>query len=592
MMRSLLFLAVLLVSLCSAQDGKDPLRNFCRIHSHQTTVVDRTLYINGGLVNWEPLSADAVNYTNTWFRAGDLDELNVGFPQQHVLTNNDSVPAVQGGILWPDASNKIIYLYGGEYNNGKPEEFRLWFYDIVYNTWNVSNASTTDVSRASWGAGVAVQDRALGYYYGGWLSETSVPDYQGNTPLKDMLVYDMLGNSFRNQSGPDDIPRAEGVMLYLPAGDGGILIYLGGLRGSDTNETMTSQSMTEILIYDIANNHWYTQKASGDRIPEARRRFCAGATWAEDRSSYNIYLYGGASVGEGAGFGDAWILSMPSFRWIKYYPEDDNNDPYPHHSLTCNVVDNAQMIVMGGSFPNHTMDCDVPTIYGQHGLDLGKANSEGAKWARFDPTLTTYKVPSEITTVVGGAATGGATVTSPEEGWAHQDLQVQFKRAYTPAARAATRAVPSPTGNSTASEESAKHRKAVIGGAVGGSIGGVLLLSAIGAFFVIRRNKKKDASKEGYDAAAAMPPKDNMDPAGPNGMSSPPPQYGWAPQTPISPYQTGFPEHYGENRTEPGPGQYHNAVELADTQMPANNEPVEKYGSEVPAPQEMPVNPR
>lgn len=42
----------------------DPLKQFCRLHSHQTTVVDRKLYIDGGLVNWAPFSADSINYTS------------------------------------------------------------------------------------------------------------------------------------------------------------------------------------------------------------------------------------------------------------------------------------------------------------------------------------------------------------------------------------------------------------------------------------------------------------------------------------------------------------------------------------------------
>lgn len=44
----------------------------------------------------------------------------------------------------------------------------------------------------------------------------------------------------------------------------------------------------DILVYDIGNDLWYKQKASGVRVPENRRRFCAGAAWADDRSSYNI----------------------------------------------------------------------------------------------------------------------------------------------------------------------------------------------------------------------------------------------------------------------------------------------------------------
>jgi hypothetical protein len=87
----------------------------------------------------------------TWIREGDLDINNEGFPQQFTRSKNESVPSVHGGILWPDEANKLVYMYGGEFGNGKPEDFQQWYYDIVYDTWNISNASTTNIQRAAWG---------------------------------------------------------------------------------------------------------------------------------------------------------------------------------------------------------------------------------------------------------------------------------------------------------------------------------------------------------------------------------------------------------------------------------------------------------
>lgn len=97
------------------------------------------------------VTPSCANKLGTWIKASNLDENNEGFPQQATLAKNETVPSVHGGILWSDAANKVLYQYGGEYGNGKPEDFKLWFYDIIYNTWNISNATTTDISRASWG---------------------------------------------------------------------------------------------------------------------------------------------------------------------------------------------------------------------------------------------------------------------------------------------------------------------------------------------------------------------------------------------------------------------------------------------------------
>ena len=100
------------------------------------------------------------------------------------------------------------------------------------------------------------------------------------------------------------------------------------------------------------------------------------------------------------GFDDVYILSLPSFTWIKWYPTTSGT-AYPHHSLTCNVVNGTQMIVMGGTFPNST-DCDAPTVYGLHNLNLGKQNSQGAMWYQFLHNITGYNVPSEIIATIGG----------------------------------------------------------------------------------------------------------------------------------------------------------------------------------------------
>lgn len=57
-----LWLWLLLVGRSLQQ--KDPLRDFCRRFGHQTAVVDRKLYIDGGLLNWNPIVQNPKNYTS------------------------------------------------------------------------------------------------------------------------------------------------------------------------------------------------------------------------------------------------------------------------------------------------------------------------------------------------------------------------------------------------------------------------------------------------------------------------------------------------------------------------------------------------
>jgi hypothetical protein len=82
------------------------------------------------------------------------------------------------------------------------------------------------------------------------------------------------------------------------------------------------------------------------------------------QSSYNIYLYGGAGFGPNAtSFDDVYILTIPSFTWIKWYPTSPGTGS-PHNSLTCNVIDNAQMLVIGGTFPDSDA-CDATDCLGK-----------------------------------------------------------------------------------------------------------------------------------------------------------------------------------------------------------------------------------
>ena len=38
--------------------------DFCRRFGHRTAVIDNRLYIDGGYINWNPLSQNPLNHTN------------------------------------------------------------------------------------------------------------------------------------------------------------------------------------------------------------------------------------------------------------------------------------------------------------------------------------------------------------------------------------------------------------------------------------------------------------------------------------------------------------------------------------------------
>lgn len=204
------------------------------------------------------------------------------------LSKNNNIPSVHGGILWEDSVNKRLYLYGGEYYGKSPPPFKLYSYDILYNTWKSLGRPTEPIKAASYGAGISIPARGEAYYYGGWLSNASVKGWKGPPRASHgLILYDMDTNGFQNLEGPDHIGRAEGVMVYIPIGDLGVLVYFGGSKDLYGNGTLTPQPLNEIFLFDIANQIWYSQKTSGS-TPQIRRRFCGGVTWDKDRSSYNM----------------------------------------------------------------------------------------------------------------------------------------------------------------------------------------------------------------------------------------------------------------------------------------------------------------
>lgn len=451
------------------------------------------------------------------------------------LSKNATIPRVAAGALWSDEVNGWAYLYGGETTSqGRAWPVSLYAYDVWYDKWYVrSIPDGAEIPGVSHGAATSVSERGEGYYYGGWCSSRTDPgiadgvDAQANNEL---IRYNYDTDEWTTVRGPDEKGRAEGVMVYIPAGDGGLLIYFGGvvdetedqtgvpvemfdgkedLGKSEVNGTtkVKAQRMDEIFIYDVVSTKWYRQNATG-QVPENRRRFCAGVTWADDQSTYNIYLFGGLGFGDQeAGYGDVYALTLPTFTWIKLWPgpeSDTPHGPFPHHSLSCNVVRNAQMIIIGGWFTKFD-GCDEPK--GAHGLDMGKQNKKDgpdAYWDTYKPQVTKYVVPDDIRALVGGNEEGGATRMAPEDGFGEPDLAVLATLHATVASRTASRTPPFGTATET-DTPSGLSTGEIAGIAVGITVAAVGALAAF-AWFVrgLYMRKRREIRREKAVAAAAM----------------------------------------------------------------------------------------
>lgn len=199
--------------------------------------------------------------------------------------------------------------------------------------------------------------------------------------------------------------------------------------------------MNVIDVYDIAESKWYKQSTSGP-TPPYRVNPCAVVGAALDGSSYNIYMFGGQNLqpyGNQTQKDDMWILSVPSFKWIEV-DMDNQSVPPARAGHSCHVWD-GQMIVIGG-YVGTELSCDSPGIYvfnmsslswsdqftsltggkaleqytgeGSTGNPLAQqANQRGFNTSAGVEGSYGYQVPKAVQEVIGGAATGGATLTAP-----------------------------------------------------------------------------------------------------------------------------------------------------------------------------------
>jgi hypothetical protein len=138
-------------------------------------------------------------------------------------------------------------------------------------------------------------------------------------------------------------------------------------------------------------------------------------------------------------YNDIYILSMPSFNWVKAYPGNSGNYTLPpkfgHYAASCNMVKSmSQMLVIGGTYTD-TNDCDSAyEIWGQHNFWTGTNQNAGDNtsyyWALYNPNITTNVVPIDVYNVTGGDKMGGANLTAPQKGFdpGNELLQTLFDR--------------------------------------------------------------------------------------------------------------------------------------------------------------------
>lgn len=196
---------------------------------------------------------------------------------------------------------------------------------------------------------------------------------------------------------------------------------------------------------------------------------------------------------------DMWILSVPSFTWIEVDQGTDKASiPPARAGHLCQAWD-AQMIVLGGY--NTNLGCDTPGIYVFNMSSLGWSDQFTAvtgknalqQYNKDDKESTGnplaqqsnqrgfgvgagiegsygYAVPEAVRKVIGGEATGGATLTAPRQTPTQGPLATGKPQTYTMTAPDGSTITNVINGNasSTSSSDDGPNIAAIVAGVIAG----------------------------------------------------------------------------------------------------------------------------
>lgn len=358
---------------------------------------------------------------------------------------------VAGSLFHGPYSTPEVWTYGGTIFRGNesfletvdPAAFHdqsniypLWSFNNETNIWSQFDIGT--LITPSYGSSTEAPDQGLAFYLHGRTNNgTNIGAKDAGDVqmlLDGMIIIDMVHHTSRNistASMKDSQPRLGGGLQYVPGiGDNGLLIALGG-KVFDGVHPVTSQSRGRLLdfdtvdVFDLASypstggsRAWYTQSTSGD-IPLARIDSCTVLASAPDNSSHNIFMYGGwdptATGNNTKYFDDMYVLSLPSFTWIKMFEGES-----PRYGHTCHLAAGRQLLTIGGST--------------QHGNVTDTCDWEAQSIAVMDlPTMTwgsiftagyqPYELSNGLIEGLGGTAQGNATLREPALGWASTEFE-------------------------------------------------------------------------------------------------------------------------------------------------------------------------
>lgn len=315
----------------------------------------------------------------------------------------------------------------------------VWQYTSRLNNgpWAQASIGGEPVQRIHLGSSMQSTTRSIGYYLGGAITPRSDASFNAVPNAMPYMVEGLvtfnetsidLQNSSTAGLDQDSTAAAGFAALIETLGSAGVLVAFGGITNvpgkamglidPDLVDPSLHWGLANISVYDIGSRTWFQQLSTGD-IPLWRYLGCSVVVSAPDHSSHSIYVFGGWGNTAGASDGNVYVLSIPSFRWIRV--NEDSNLRVRHH---CGLIGNHTMLVVGGIQPNgedlqpnDTSGCDTSPMFAQ-GLGMFSLNDH--IWTtNYVPSKGSlpYQVHSSISEVIGGNENGSAEVQTPVGGF-------------------------------------------------------------------------------------------------------------------------------------------------------------------------------
>lgn len=348
------------------------------------------------------------------------------------------------------------------------------------------------------GASVSVPSEKLAFYFSG-LRNTDGSAFTVNPDPENLEISNSLIKVDMSSPGEatwTEIPlpassvdepamgRADGQLVWIPVGEQGILLAIGGVIYPqdrygfylDSDQTSESQQrspgfMTNILVYDIATNEFYSQPTAGDVHPGQLSKSCTVVGGAPGDSSFEVYMYGGDNGLSGNDASNAhdevWVLSVPSFTWTQV------KEATPGHGRSghiCSAPFPNQMLVVGG----WNYDEDGFCIPDGSVIDLFNLNT--LEWTHeYDPSsYENYTTPAAIRTTPRATLEPGVEALFAIPYSTHIQPWYPYEED---------------------SPDSSTPIEAIVGGVVGGAA--VVIILFLIWYFRIRKRKNQDQSESG-----------------------------------------------------------------------------------------------